>query len=51
MLVAVRQEEHPLEWRARAPSEHDLVQVCGVAIETVVVVVVQVGNTISLIIY
>ena len=26
MLAAVRQEEHPLEWRTRAPSEHPLVR-------------------------
>ena len=41
MLAAVTQEEHPLEWRTRAPSEHLLVQVCGVAM---VMVVVQIGN-------
>jgi len=35
MLAAVRQEEHPLEWRTRAPSEHRSPgQVCGVAMET-----------------
>ena len=37
MLAAVRWEEHPLVWRARAPSEHPLDQVCGVAMVTVVV--------------
>ena len=42
MLAAVRQEEHPLEWRTRVPSEHPLVQVCGVAM---VMVVVQIRNT------
>ena len=42
MLAAVRQEEHPLEWRTRAPSEHPLVQVCSVAM---VMVVVLIRNT------
>ena len=43
-MAAVRQEEeeHPLEWRTRAPNEHPLAQVCDVAMETVAQLVAMV---------